>query len=216
MKSYKKLLDQIDNPNVQQFLKKEIDHCVNHNIKIKFQSTKFIEVNGVDCCGYFEDMPKPFMHVAINKPLLEWLPIFIHESCHKDQYLEKTQVWSQKIRDYFDAGNILDMWLNEAVELTPKQLKEVINQIIQVELDCEKRTVEKIKTNNLPLNIEEYIQQANSYILYHHLLAQTRSYPGKACPYELKELWSQMPKTFEGNYTTISKKISKLLQKHCW
>jgi len=216
MKSCQRVLEQIKDTNIVQFLESEIEHCKENKVKIKFSNIEYVPINGVDCSGYFEDDPKPYIRVAVKKPFDEWFPVFIHESCHKDQYVENSIVWAQKIKDYFNASDILDMWINQVVELKPKQLTEVIKQVINLELDCEKRSVEKIKKYNLPINIEAYIQQANSYIFYHHLLAEYRRYPTKAAPYEVKELWTQMPKTFKKNYASISKKTSSLLYRYCW
>lgn len=88
---------------------------------------------------------------------------------------------------------------------------------IGVELDCEKRTIEKAKKYNLPVNIKEEIQKANSYILFYTFVKESRKWntPGKA-PYQIREVWSKMPDTFEIDYAQIPEDIRELYRKYCY
>jgi len=105
----------------------------------------------------------------------------------------------------------MDKWLN-GKEI--KFIKNKIDKIKYLELDCEKRAVKNIKKYNLPVNIETYIQKANSYILFYNYVKETRQWskPGNA-PYALKnkELWSLCPTKFmpDSYYEKIPRKIYK-------
>jgi hypothetical protein len=67
------------------------------------------------------------------------------------------------------------------------------------------------------VNVEEEIQKANSYILFYTFIKEVRKWntPGKA-PYQVKEVWSKMPKTFNMDYFTVSSEISELYKKFCY
>jgi hypothetical protein len=205
----------IENKITRNFIQAEIAHCKQHHIKINLIKVESIDVSGTACGGFFNEEPNPKIVVATNKPLEQWLPIFVHESCHKDQFIEKDPVWSAKIKKHFDANSIFDQWINHACELNPRQLSQIIRQIIALELDCEQRAVQKIQQYNLPIDINEYTQKANAYIWQHRVIQKTRSW-GEDTVYESKELWQQMPVDFCDSYAKISNKMLKLYMKHCY
>ena len=208
-----KIKDELD-PRIKNFIEAEIAHCKQHKIKVELVEEESVEINGGACGGYFVDEPRPRVVVANGKPIDNWLPIFVHESCHKDQFLEKVPVWTDKIKDHFDANEIMDMWLNQAVELTPNQLSKVMKQVIAVELDCEQRAVRKIQQYDLPIDQTEYIQKANAYLWQHRYIQKTRDW-GKESDHDLPELWQQMPVDFCSSYAKISNKMLKLFSKYC-
>ena len=205
-------LENIENINTINFIQAEIAHCNQNKIRIEI----FKDLNLDDCSGHFSDYPKPCLTVHSNDKIADWLPIFIHESCHKDQCLEQTDIWHRKIGNEYDALEIFDMWLEYHVELDQGQLQSVLDIIVQVELDCERRSVEKIKKYNLDINVMEYIQKANSYIWYYHAVAHTRKYSELASPYVNPKVWSKMPLDFSKNYSKIDSKLLKLFLKNCY
>jgi hypothetical protein len=209
-----KLKIENEDPRINNFIQAEIAHCKQNKIKIELVDEESVEVNGGACSGYFIDSPKPKIVVATGKSFEEWLPILIHESCHKDQWLEKDPNWTASIKEHFDANDILDMWLNHAVELKPKQLSKVISQVIALELDCEQRAVRKIQQHDLPISIEQYTQKANAYVWQHRVVQKTRSW-GKDTAYSNEKLWGNMPVDFCDSYAKISNKMFKLFVKHC-
>jgi hypothetical protein len=209
-------INQLTDQHILNFVKSEIDHCAQNQIEVQLTNCDTVALNGVECGGYFMDTPNGVLAVAMGKQYLEWLPTFVHETCHKDQYVEKSPVWDLKIKEYFNANDILDMWLNQAVELTKPQLKSVLDQVIAVELDCEKRSIEKIKKYNLPIDQTEYIQKANAYVYYHFAIVRMREWGHKSVPYENPKIWQKMPVDFNQNYSTINRKLMNLLLRHCW
>jgi hypothetical protein len=170
----------------------------------------------VECSGLFADEPNPCLTVNITKNIDEWLPVFVHETCHKDQFIEKTDIWSAKIGEDHDALDIFDMWIEHHVELKKHQLRPILEHIVQVELDCERRAVIKMQQHNLPINVIEYIQKANSYVWYYHAAAHHRAYTQRSSPYINPEIWTKMPVDFNNNYSTIKSKMLKLFTKHCY
>jgi len=201
-------------PRIKNLIEAEMAHCKQHKIKIQLISQESVDVNGGECSGFFVDEPKPKIVVAVDKPLAEWLPIFVHESCHKDQFLENVPAWSAKIKKHFDPNEILDQWLNHACELTPKQLSKVIKLIIELELDCEKRAVQKIRRYDLPMDPNEYTQKANAYIWQHRAVQKTRCW-GERPGFDTSEVWKEMSVDFYDSYAKINSKMFKLFLKHC-
>lgn len=206
----------IEDKHILNFVQTEINHCTQHNVQVQLKNKDTVGLNGVECGGYFMDEPASVLAVAMGKKYKDWLPTFVHETCHKDQFVENAPVWNLRIKEYFNANDILDMWLNHAVELTKPQLNQVLDQVIAVELDCEKRSLEKIKKYNLPIDHVEYIQKSNAYIYYHFAIARMREWGHKSAPYDNPKVWQKMPVDFDQNYSKISRSMMSLFLRHCW
>jgi hypothetical protein len=208
-------IDSIEDSTIRNFVLSEIDHCTKNNIKVKLLKAK-VDHNGIECSGVFEDEPVPCLTVDCNKDIKEWLLIFIHETCHKDQFLEKVSVWTEKIGGQYEPLDIFDMWVEGYIELKKQQLRLVLKYIVNIELDCEKRSIEKIKKYKLPVNQIEYIQKSNAYVYYYHAVAAKRSYTDKSSPYVNPNIWTKMPKTFDNDYTKLKKNLLKLYNDYCY
>jgi hypothetical protein len=125
--------------------------------------------DGVSCCGYF-DFTELKLAISTAYKRSDFLYAFIHESCHMDQWLEKS-------RAILDAEDPL-----------------VAAGIIQnAELDCEIRTVNKLKEwgYKTPRN---YVKKANSYILAYQWMANERRWID--FDYEDKRIMEMMPSKF--------------------
>lgn len=161
--------------------------------------------------GYFLSRPA-ILEVACKKPQKEWLQIFLHESCHMDQWRFKTCVWNRTfITDDIDTLNLVDLWIERKIGLNNKQLDEYITASRNVELDCEKRSVKKIKQYGLPIDSVEYIQRANAYVCFYTLLKKTRQWYSKKAPYDDPNVWKQMPTKWLNDYSKLPKSIEKAL-----
>lgn len=149
--------------------------------------------------GYMNEFPKPQLAVATGKEIERWLPILVHESSHLDQFLEGDSSWKDSYvpGTTIETVEILTLWFERKVELSPEQLHEYIWRSRNVELDCEQRTAAKMVEFNLPINVTEYTQKANGYIFFYTAMKETRSWylPGKE-PYNQPEVWSLCPNTF--------------------
>lgn len=153
---------------------------------------------GIEVSGYFVENPRPTLAVATGKPFEDWIPILVHEGCHMDQWREGALAWTQNIMsDGQEAVDWLDAWCAGKRELSSEDLALAIARAKQVELDCERRVVEKIKRFGLPLDIPTYIQRANAYVQFYEHVGKTRAWnpPGKA-PYQVEEVWRQSPVFF--------------------
>ena len=63
----------------------------------------------------------------------------------------------------------------------------------ELEWDCERRSIRKITRNKLPIDLKEYAQRANAYVLGYHWTLANRKWCKKS--YEEDSVWGGMPKT---------------------
>lgn len=187
--------------------------------KVKFSlvNQPTVITGGVHCSGFFDGGKEPELTVAIGKDEKEWMEILVHEFGHMNQWIENAKVWTNlNIEDTTQIG-LFDLWLGHHIELNKEQLKKCISSIIELELDCEKRAVSLIKEFNLNINAERYIQKANSYILFYHLVKNKRlwSKPGKA-PYMISQLVDSMPNHFVLDYSNPTPQILGLIEKNVY
>lgn len=183
--------ENIENLIVNEKLKAEkadVIFDLNNNDKVYYKSIK--------CNGFFESKYqienefKPYLAVAVKKPLEQWLPIFVHESCHMDQWLEKSSLWLDA-----DDFKLLDSWLSGT--LYPREvITNFIYKVIQLDADCERRTIDKIKKYDLPIDVSWYATRANAYLYYYQWLLVSRKWY-KTAPYEIEEILNLMPKVIK-------------------
>lgn len=171
-------------------------------------NTRHVQIGGMDVNGYFGDKPRPTLAVACGQPIDKWLPLLVHESCHMDQFLEKSPCWIDATINEVETVSLIDLWINRQIELLDWQLTNIADRSLMVELDCEKRSVEKIKKYDLPIDTVEYTKKANAYIYFYLVLRETRCwYPGGREPYNVEPVWSVMPDHFDNDYTQLPVEI---------
>lgn len=203
--------------------------CDLRKVILKTSDDTFIKYpqSGFNCSGYFVAFPNlshPLMGFAMGIEINDLIPIILHEWSHMDQWFEQDIVWDNnmyKFGDHYkESVDLIDEWMHGQA-LFDGQLDQYIKTAIDVELDCEMRTIKKMYDlhleDKLKFTIDEYIQKANSYIYLYHHIKSTREWniTGKA-PYMIEEVWSKFPKHFEGDYTKILPEYSELYNKYCF
>ncbi len=168
--------------------------------------------------GYFIDNGDPTLACAIGGDIERWGPILAHESSHMDQWIENCSAWTNNYYKDREAVDWLDEWCDGKVKFTEDEIDDIIDRAIGVELDCEKRTIQKEIKYNLPVNIQDEIQKAISYILFYRFIKESKKWntPGKA-PYSVKEVWSLMPKSFDDiDFKSVPENIKEAYYKYCY
>ena len=161
--------------------------CIKNNISLRLENKHLVDMDNLPCSGYFDESS---LVVATKKSkVTEWVTTLLHESCHMDQYLEKSKVY---VPDK-DALNIVEGWINKK-SMNKERLVQGFKNTILLELDCEQRTVKKIKKYGLNISIVKYVQEANAY-LFSYLYALDERTWYKA-PYENDQIVKNMPRTF--------------------
>lgn len=153
--------------------------CVNNDIAFHLYPKK----SHLGCGGTF-DTTQLF---ACTKSA-RWLEILIHESCHMDQFLNKTKVWGNS---FFDK---VDMWKPADRKKHPILYKRAFQGATKLEIDCDRRSVKKIIKYGLDTEIDlcEYYASANCYhASYFYFYKYGCFYDPNHIPYTNKELMQE-------------------------
>lgn len=193
--------------HVADFINIELMKCRKNNIVPYIPKRKGLLHNGMTCAGYFDEEGQT-LAVSYHGHIHKWLSTFVHETCHMDQWLESSTLWKANV-DGADPIEILDEWLLGNQNPDPGVLKRAFDIATYIELDCEMRSINKIKKYNLPINTTTYIKKSNAYVWSYRLIQQTREWSHSAS-YEFPEVWRAMPKHFDNDYSTLPEDISKI------
>ena len=144
----------VANPNFIEFFEWAQAYLDKHNKCIQLVNRQNISYESGKCSGWCDGQT---IAVAIKNPLAE--EVFVHEFCHMNQAIEKSQFWKE---DY-------DFWtLLEKKQLDIKHWDKIMD-VIALERDCEKRALALSKKWSLFDN-EDYAQKANAYLFYYHFI----------------------------------------------
>jgi hypothetical protein len=159
-----------------------------NSVRIRFGKGKHVLLgDGLKGGGFFDAQT---LAVAMNRNLNDWFPIFVHESCHMDQWLEKSKLWTNVPDDDY---HVLHQFINTRKHgVLQDRLKKAVNNIVMLEADCERRAYKKIQEYDLPINLTDYARRANSY-LYFHTAMYTYGKWYKKSPYQIQSILKKMP-----------------------
>jgi hypothetical protein len=193
---------------INKFISDLEQKCSEHNINLLIPNTAGVQYPSGNTLtnGYF-DSDNRVLACATGKELNQWLPILIHEASHMDQFLENDPVFIESL-----GLDETFKWNEGSEDVDFNKIDREIESGIAVEVDCEKRTVEKIKQYGLEfvVGIEEYIQKSNAYVLFYLWMKKNRSwYKIGFEPYNVKSVYLKMPKTFDVDYSTLTEDISE-------
>jgi hypothetical protein len=184
------------NKNIKQLIGDVAFKCIQNKMFFHLDYVNKVDQENLPCSGYFDE--KNLVVATNKKNIREWLDVLVHESCHLDQFLEKSKLW---VSDS-ESLCVVEAWINKK-HISEQRRDKGFKNTIALELDCEKRTVAKIKKYKLDICKEEYIQKANSYLFaYLYALIYRIWYP---TPYENPRIWKKMPIIF----LTIDQYIDK-------
>jgi hypothetical protein len=170
--------------NVQKLIAKVVADCRHHGIGFHLSGDDYVMADGIKCSGYFDETD---LKVAGGKK--DWVDVLVHESCHLDQFLDKSPLW-----DGGDAGiTTIDKWIS-GTDYTEKKLIKSFQDTILLELDCEKRSIKKFKKYRLKVSEGQYIKQVNSYVLSYWATYRDRKW--FPFPYNNPKIVRRMPDYF--------------------
>lgn len=178
--------------------------CKAYGIELVLSPSKTVVLTddfSQDCSGYFCDRDKALV-VACGKPFNEWFEILIHEFCHMEQWKndDRWTKWGTACEKTWD-------WVSGSIMLNKTQLANIMDDMVELEKDCELRAVEKIKKWNLPINMTRYIKKANVYLYSYHMLPILKRFPTGI--YTDKVLIDMAPKGFKKTYRDVPKNMAK-------
>lgn len=191
------------NTNITKLIADISKKCIENKINFRLEYAEQIDTNNIPCSGYFDE--SSLVVATKKKNIQDWLDILIHESCHLDQFVEKSPVWVPDELGLY----VVEDWIKNK-KINSKKVETAFINTINLELDCEKRTVRKIKKYKLKINTKEYIQKANSYLFGYGVSFHKKTWP--STPYEKPYIYKKMPKKFlkAEDYFNIPSEILKL------
>ena len=191
------------NPNIKKFLKMAVAELIQHDIVPVFSEDNSLIDNKTVCNGYFSDTEKRLV-VATGKGSPDsWISYFAHEYCHFLQWKNKTKAFRREVITYkgkkYFALNVFWEWVGKKKEIKDKKfLDECFKRTRDVELECERMTVDLIKKYKLPVNLSAYIKEANAYVLTYSWVRKYRR-QWKA-DFFRKSVANRMSKKFDYDY----------------
>lgn len=201
--------------------KKDLEaQAKHHSVRLNLSQEPSVQSGGISCSGYFLDDSMgdpPELAVACGKPEEAWLPILVHESCHMDQWIEGVPEWRLLYWDKVDICDYFDRWLLGEIELVPEELDRITKILMEVELDCEKRVLEKIKKYDLPIDPEDYSRRGLAYVLFYLVVKEQRKWSkvGRE-PYSIPEILAKMPTNFEVSISQPPKELLDVIREYCF
>lgn len=185
--------------------------CKENNVKLVLSKGETVRDDNLEYLGYFgeEEEGSYVLACALGDKTSTHISALVHESCHMDQWLEGSELW-----DNSHSWEVFEHWLaGERVS----NIKKHLQNIRDLELDCEKRTVKKILSYDLPIDAETYTRKANAYIQFLNFLEHTRKSPnGATLSLQKKEVWKVFPKRFREKryYDNLTKPAQKIFEKY--
>ena len=199
------------NENDKNFVGYAIAECVKKGVSVYFKNKDFVWTDNTKCSGFFDENNKIIV-VATKKSQKNFFPIFVHEFCHFQQ-------WSEEDPVFLDTSNNIELdsdmwnWL-EGEKVPMSRVRKSILAYQKLELDCEKRVIQKIKDFGLSIEMNNYIKMANVYVLFYSLLLKTRKWYYKP-PYNSSKLLKIIPNEFITSFE-IPEKFEKIAYKECY
>ena len=174
------------NLTIKKYIADIIIKCQEHGKHFKLVGLPYLRYAGGKCSGYCDSTG---LTVAIKKDIKEWLLVLIHEDAHLDQLLEKSPLWFNE----FAETDEIDVWVKKK-RTRNKRIDKCFDAAIALELDCEKRSVEKIKKYKLPVDTKEYIRKSNAYLFSYTVTKLNRRW--FEFPYRIPAIYEKMPDKF--------------------
>ena len=176
--------------------------CKTYGIELVMSPSKTVVLTddlSQDCHGYFDDANKALV-VACGRPFEDWIEILVHEFSHMEQWKFDDR-WGK----WTDACDMTWTWMAGERIMNKTQLNKTIDNMVELERDCEIRSVEKIRKWGLPISITNYIKKANVYLYSYHMLPELKKFPTGI--YNDKYLTSLAPDKFRKSYRKIPEPI---------
>jgi len=186
------------------------------NVSLNLVEKKWVEVEGrIKVNGYFDEENKSLV-CAVDKPCKSWLPILVHEYGHFEQWVRQCEPWKRINVDGEDQGDALFLWIKKKKRYKQTDLKRYTARTRNLEADCERRTAKNIRKFKLPIDVNSYIQQSNSYLyFYNYALLRRRWWKSGCAPYDIPEVWTNFPTTLKKSYSKLPQKYVESYDKYC-
>jgi hypothetical protein len=182
--------------------------CGEYGITFRVSGGKRINFGGGRCGGYFCESTKQLV-IAIGRPIPIMLGTLIHEESHFDQWKDLDSIWYKPQME--SSANRFFNWLSGASE--NKNPEKDAKKIIELEADCERRTIKKIKKRWSELiSTEDYVRSANAYMFSYLWMARSRKWIGDFA--SKQKYVNQFPSKMKKKYEKLPLKFLSLFEEH--
>ena len=145
--------------------------------------------------GIFDPITREIV-VATKNPRNS-IPILLHEWCHAIQFIED--------REWFNEKMVSVGLFFQAIKMgTVKDIDEsIVNDCVDLEVDCESRTYELLKEYGIKRAIKNYKRKANSYVMVYWYIHKVFGdwVGGRLATYSRRKCWNKFPDTFLKSYS---------------
>ncbi|MEE8577731.1 MAG: hypothetical protein V3T31_10790 [candidate division Zixibacteria bacterium] len=115
--------------------------------------------------------------VATKRARWQWLGTLAHELSHTMQWLECEPTYTAgAMPDGNEASAVVDDWIAFKEDFDKRTVRKALQITVDCELDNEKRTVRMLRKFKLPVVEKRYIQSANSYLFFHQVVFENRTW----------------------------------------
>lgn len=147
------------------FLDMALAKCRAAKVPVRFLPCE--KMPGLLCTGLFEWTPK---RITIARYAPKWFQVFVHEFCHFEQAMDGLWISTHEENAFWT----FEEWLQKRINPGEKRITECCRIIQACELDAEQRAVRYIREYKMPIDLEIYIKDANSYVLAYEASRQIR------------------------------------------
>lgn len=196
--------------NVQKF----INHVHSHLRKNKFKLVLHLDelkIGKNSVSGYFSEEDK---EIVISLKESDWLEVLVHEYNHFIQFISNESSYISLTQG--DSNYLSEMWewIDKESEFEEKRLDVMFQTVREMELDCERRTVEMIKQYNLPINLEEYIFTANVYLYFYSFVRKFRCWFKENISIKEMTEFSEMNFSLDDDFSKLPKLYEDVFKKY--
>lgn len=198
----------VSSKKAKDYINMRMEQLKDHDVDVWFGRGKRVCLEGGYAHGYFCEDPRE-LRVATGSEFKIWFPVFVHETCHFDQWREQAPIWtSDQIH-----GTCPYMILDHQATLVRKNVPLTIDAaraIRAVEEDCERRAIKQIKEYDLPINLKFYSKTANAYMYLHNMYGITQRWQNKKFSYMNPRILDAMPSEFQESFDDMPMDYIKL------
>ena len=172
-----------------------------------------VNVGRISVGGSFDESAKE-LNVGISDP--DFLEILVHEFNHFIQWSEQEPLYLKISEGDSSMSEQLWAWLDHEIELPKERVSEIIQSIIDMELDCERRSVKMIKEFSLPIYLKEYIFLSYTYLNFYNYVKIHRTwFKQNVGLSDIKELRECKNIHLRGKFRRLPKGFEEIFRKYC-
>jgi len=183
-----------------------LDLLLTKGIEVRLiPSDRVVGDDGVKCAGWFDNEKKELVIATARD---DWIETFVHEYCHFEQYLDG-------MFKGFDDSRLWN-WLGGKIELEQEEINRLCVQSRELEADCERRAMRKIKQYELPIDTRYYARKGNAYIMVYNAISRYHSVPQKVAPYRIADICNLFSEDILESFDSTPSEYFELLKKYCY